>query len=51
MCVALVEVDKLATMYTLSRSHKGTAGMRSVLTFVKVVWIVDVSHFISEVAV
>jgi hypothetical protein len=25
----------------LSRSHKGTAGMRSVLTFEKVVWIVD----------
>jgi hypothetical protein len=25
----------------LSRSHKGAAGMRSVLTFVKVVWIVD----------
>jgi hypothetical protein len=27
--------------YTVSRSHKGAAGMRSVLTFVKVVWIVD----------
>jgi hypothetical protein len=25
----------------LSRSHKGAAGMRSVLTFVEVVWIVD----------
>jgi hypothetical protein len=25
----------------LSRSHKGAAGMRSVLTFEKVVWIVD----------
>jgi hypothetical protein len=25
----------------VSRSHKGAAGMRSVLTFVKVVWIVD----------
>jgi hypothetical protein len=26
---------------SLSRSHKGAAGMRSVLTFEKVVWIVD----------
>jgi hypothetical protein len=25
----------------ISRSHKGAAGMRSVLTFVNVVWIVD----------
>jgi hypothetical protein len=27
--------------YLISRSHKGAAGMRSVLTFEKVVWIVD----------
>jgi hypothetical protein len=27
--------------YLLLRSHKGAAGMRSVLTFEKVVWIVD----------
>jgi hypothetical protein len=30
-----------ALMLVLSRSHKGAAGMRSVLTFEKVVWIVD----------
>jgi hypothetical protein len=30
-----------AVVQVLSRSHKGAAGMRSVLTFVKVVWIVD----------
>jgi hypothetical protein len=30
-----------ASLNVLSHSHKGAAGMRSELTFVEVVWIVD----------
>jgi hypothetical protein len=34
-------IDSGGLREVLSRSHKGAAGMRSVLTFEKVVWIVD----------
>jgi hypothetical protein len=37
----VIAVDFITKLPPLSRSHKGAAGMRSVLTFVKVVWIVD----------
>jgi hypothetical protein len=33
--------EAIGKMFQISRSHKGAAGMRSVLTFEKVVWIVD----------
>jgi hypothetical protein len=38
-CTAILTLSIVAS--NLSRSHKGAAGMRSVLTFEKVVWIVD----------